>query len=102
MLTVALLGIAVVLGIVGLRATTPTVQIVLIVGAVVTLLGFFSTVIWSIRRLGVFALLETNQMMSYWQMEAGAKGILSPPVTPPIPDPWHPARQLLPPEEEQP
>ena len=84
MLTVALLAIAVVFGIIGLRASTVTVQVVLIIGAVIALLGCSCAAIWVIRHLGVFALLETNQMMTYWKTEQGAKGMASPPITPPV------------------
>jgi hypothetical protein len=88
MLTVALLSMIAVLGVIAARATAPAVQITLSIVAAIAVLGFFGTVMYAIKRLGVYALLETNQMISYWRM--AAKGVPSIPDTPSIPDPKNP------------
>ncbi len=84
MLTGAILAIAAVLGIVALRTTSPSVQITLIVATSLSVIAFFGAVVLVIKLLGPYALLSGTQVINYWKMEGGAKGIPTPPPTPPI------------------
>ena len=86
-LTVAFLAIAPTFWIIASRASDPTVQIVVVSGAVLGLFGLFATVVFVIRRLGIFAILESTHVLSYKRMDLAAKNRPSISPTPAIADP---------------
>jgi hypothetical protein len=100
MLMMCFLAAAGVLGIMALHSSTERVQITIVWGCVIALLGFFVAAVLVIARLGVFALLDNSQVIAYAKQENAAKNRPEPPIMPPALDPRHPNPQLPLPEEE--
>jgi hypothetical protein len=95
LLTVAVLAAFGILGFLAFHAE-PTLKLVVVITVGVVIIAFFVAVTFALKYLGVYAALDTTQVITYKRLEIGAKGTDVPENAPVIPDEKHPKKALLP------